>query len=767
MRKKFIVILFINILLLFSCSVILLAHNDLNENSNNEETEYHEDGIMLNDVSEMFTEQDLDYENTNEPLVGNNLVSNGDVIYIKSNTASTHTKEQIIAKDEELAEKFDYYSSIYEIEPLVSAPYRAGVLKEQIQKDTINQINFFRWLYGFNNTITIKADSMESNSKGAVLLSAINELTHYPTKPDDMDEEFYNEAYSACNQSNCAWGSGMTSSVLLYVDDSKNRQPNVGHRQSVLKLNGNQASFGKCDSYSTLAIYPGENELNNDDFYSWPSAGYFPTNYIYSDTLWSIAIPSQKYKLENVSVNLSYNNIVYSVSDIKVSPWYGCYTLYFSLPKDLIEAGFKLEPGSIINVEVKGIKDSSSKNYVIQYTTEFFRIANVSYVTLNRGYVNIDAGNTTQLTATVFPEDALNKNVKWSSSDESIASVDQNGVVVAKKSGTAQITVTTESRNKKAVCNVIVNSPRVIKSYSFSGQYYADNNADLKNAFGYNEEALRNHYLNFGIKEGRQASPVFNPKYYLEKYSDLKKVFGNSYEAVYNHFINFGLKEGRQGSKEFYSVYYLNEYLDLKNAFGNNYELAANHFVNFGRFEGRAGSKEAPINIKGYLFDSDLYYSLYPDLQKAIGNNSTALKNHYLNWGVKEGRIASYVFDAKYYLDNNADVKKAFGNNYKAVYDHFINYGINEGRVASKYFDAKYYLNNNTDLKIAFETNYSRGLEHFVNFGINEGRISSKNFNVKAYKNNNGDLSKAFGNSWKQYYRHHIIWGQKENRKCV
>lgn len=767
MKRRIFIILFINVVVLFNCSAILFAHNDLNENSNNEETEFHETGIMLNDVSEMFAEQDFDYENTNELLVGNNLVSNGDVIYIKSNTASTHTKEQIIAKDEELTEKFDSYPLIFDVEPLDSAPYRAGVLKEQIQKDTINQINFFRWLYGFNNTITIKADSMENNSKGAVLLSAINELTHYPTKPDDMDEEFYNEAYSACNQSNCAWGSGMTSSVLLYVDDSKNRQPNVGHRQSILDLNGNQASFGKCDSYSTLAIHSGKNELNNDDFYSWPSAGYFPTNYIYSDTLWSIAIPSQKYKIENVEVNVSYNNVVYNVSDIKISPWYDCYTLYFPLPKDLINAGFKIEPGSRINVEVKGIKDSSSKNYVIQYTTEFFGMSKVSYVILDRTYVNIEAGNSTKLTATVYPEDALNKNVKWSCSDESIASVDQNGVVLAKKSGTVKIIVTTESGNKTAVCNVNVSSPKSIKSYSFSGKYYADNNPDLKKAFGYNEEALRNHYLNFGIKEGRQASPVFNPQYYLERYSDLKNVFGNSYEAVYNHFINFGLKEGRQGSKEFYSVYYLNEYTDLKKAFGNNYEAVANHFVNFGRFEGRVGSKETPINISGYMFDSDLYYSLYPDLQKAIGNNSTALKNHYLNWGCNEGRIASYVFDAKYYLANNSDVKKAFGNNYKAAYNHFINYGINEGRVASKYFDAKYYLNNNADLKNAFETDYSRALEHFVYFGINEGRVAIKNFNVKAYKNNNGDLSKAFGNQWKQYYRHYIIWGQKENRRCV
>lgn len=62
------------------------------------------------------------------------------------------------------------------------------------------------------------------------------------------------------------------------------------------------------------------------------------------------------------------------------------------------------------------------------------------------------------LSATVVPNNASNKNVSWSSSDASVASV-QEGTVTAHKAGTATITVTTEDGNKTATCNVTVTAP--------------------------------------------------------------------------------------------------------------------------------------------------------------------------------------------------------------------------------------------------------------------------------------------------------------------
>ena len=79
----------------------------------------------------------------------------------------------------------------------------------------------------------------------------------------------------------------------------------------------------------------------------------------------------------------------------------------------------------------------------------------VTGVTLDKTYASIVAGTTAQLTANIQPTDAANKNVSWSTSDASIASV-SNGNVSGVKAGQAIITVTTDKGGYTATCTVAV-----------------------------------------------------------------------------------------------------------------------------------------------------------------------------------------------------------------------------------------------------------------------------------------------------------------------
>ncbi len=82
----------------------------------------------------------------------------------------------------------------------------------------------------------------------------------------------------------------------------------------------------------------------------------------------------------------------------------------------------------------------------------------VTGVTLNKTSLTMPRWTTETLTATVQPEDAKVKIVNWSSSDDSIVSVEK-GVLTSHKAGKADITVTTVQNKKTATCHVTVTDP--------------------------------------------------------------------------------------------------------------------------------------------------------------------------------------------------------------------------------------------------------------------------------------------------------------------
>lgn len=87
---------------------------------------------------------------------------------------------------------------------------------------------------------------------------------------------------------------------------------------------------------------------------------------------------------------------------------------------------------------------------------------------------------------------------------------------------------------------------------NFDYMRYANDYADLKAAFGYNAAALYNHYITYGIVEGRivystleSRNNDFDYVRYANDYADLKKAFGYDANALFNHYLTYGIKEGR------------------------------------------------------------------------------------------------------------------------------------------------------------------------------------------------------------------------------
>lgn len=126
----------------------------------------------------------------------------------------------------------------------------------------------------------------------------------------------------------------------------------------------------------------------------------------------------------------------------------------------------------------------------------------------------------------------------------------------------------------------------------FDAKYYAGLYPDLKAAFGDDEEALYQHFLNYGLKEGRVMNPILDIVKYREQYADLAEAFGDNWDLYVWHFFTYGVKEHRDNGTDFNLLAYLDAYEDVADAFGTDYEAVARHYAQSGIYENRQkGSK--------------------------------------------------------------------------------------------------------------------------------------------------------------------------------
>ena len=116
---------------------------------------------------------------------------------------------------------------------------------------------------------------------------------------------------------------------------------------------------------------------------------------------------------------------------------------------------------SLTNVTISNVAGDANLNYAttvapVTVTTSVPVVA-VTSVTVSSKTLNLEVGQTRTLTATVTPDNATDKTVTWTSSNDKVATV-VDGTVAAVGEGTATITATA-ANGKKDTCKVTVKVP--------------------------------------------------------------------------------------------------------------------------------------------------------------------------------------------------------------------------------------------------------------------------------------------------------------------
>ncbi|MBK7865047.1 MAG: hypothetical protein IPJ65_41895 [Archangiaceae bacterium] len=167
---------------------------------------------------------------------------------------------------------------------------------------------------------------------------------------------------------------------------------------------------------------------------------------------------------------------------------------------------------------------------------------------------------------------------------------------------------------------------------------------------------------------------TFDATFYLQANPDVAAAYGAANtQGALQHWLQFGLREGRQGSAMFNGNFYLATHPDVAAWSGDRAGIGAGiHYDTWGVDEGRAGAPN---------FDVRYYLATYPDLAVALGGSTRVAAFHYARYGLAEGRRASPAFDPRFYLQANPDVAQVFGaENYRSALLHWLTFGRAEGR---------------------------------------------------------------------------------------
>ncbi len=157
------------------------------------------------------------------------------------------------------------------------------------------------------------------------------------------------------------------------------------------------------------------------------------------------------YMEANSATGSKYYNLISTQQDYiadRSQTWTPTYSVVnvtkdsFTINTYDVNTGDKIDKSFTITKKKETNNDDTSKNNTVKS------------IKLNKTKAVLNKGDKITLKATVTPSNAIDKKVKFTSSDKSVATVSSKGVVTAKKAG--KVTITAKAGTKKASCNITV-----------------------------------------------------------------------------------------------------------------------------------------------------------------------------------------------------------------------------------------------------------------------------------------------------------------------
>lgn len=342
-----------------------------------------------------------------------------------------------------------------------SLPLVAGKWSDNALYMVTDYLNIARAGLGIG-TLTLNMDIADCAQHKATLVYYLNNVekknvSHVFDKPDCVDDEFYTKSMSYMNEN--LYSGNIQMSIINALNDGYGDAVECGHRYNLLEPSytqwgvgavGSGVSFGwqGCHKFSGYKSY--ENEL-----VAWPSNGIFPIDMVNNGIgNWTAQFYKNYTVSENTEVTIKClnNGKTYEITNqnkddsTKFLKNTGSRLLTFR------DDSVVYENGDVFEITLHNVTDSNGNNVDYTYRSVFMSLyqigkTDVEDIVIDKEEVNLLVGETQKINATILPENATNKLIKFSSSNENVASVRQDGLIVAKSTGKVNITIESEDKS--------------------------------------------------------------------------------------------------------------------------------------------------------------------------------------------------------------------------------------------------------------------------------------------------------------------------------
>ena len=358
----------------------------------------------------------------------------------------------------------------YASTPSTKVPYDPGTLSENAIEAGIRAINQIRYTAGLEYDVTAKTD-YSVQCQAASLLNAVNNtLSHFPTKPQDMDDDLYNTGYKGAGSSNIAYNYGSLAASVLKAwmhDGDTNNVNRVGHRRWILNPTMKETGFGQVGAYTSMYSFDRKREIGSIPIVAWPAQN-MPVEWIDSSLPWSVSFGTTLNK-DDIKVTLTRkkDGKVWSFSSSNANGYFEVNNDYYGQPGCVIfrPDSISYKDGDIFTVKVEGAIEGKT----LQYTVSIFKDAPIepSSIKLSDYKLTLPVGEEVTILASVLPAKASQQMI-FDSSNPAAATVDQAGKIKGVGEGVTRIRVSSkENEEVYADCIVTVVKAK-LKAPTFS-----------------------------------------------------------------------------------------------------------------------------------------------------------------------------------------------------------------------------------------------------------------------------------------------------------